>query len=569
MPWLGHGRRARRRSYGIGPTLPSPTDSGYGSFESSPEASPRLKVRTVPAFDGSGSRDVDTALSPLPQNRGNFRQVSHGAIWSVGGLAPGTTAVDDGQGHLLQSGTNARIFTTTFCTVKPSTRDDLEKHEGRVASALDIDPSRRILEFDLKQSQSTPIRRGGKMRDENKTAWDGYQWVGKMHTLKPLKPAVLRILPAAPFKILDAPNLRDDFYCTPLAYSPTCQILVVGLGNVVYAWCEETGTRPIHGTLTQDTWLTSVAFSSAQGTKAVLGIGRSDGSLVLKSMYDGLPRFDVQQPYPIACISWRPISTLRPSKNPLNPGVPVQTEDLVVGDEFGTIYYYVVEWPMGWEVSRDTWPGSMTLVAKISIHSQQICGLAWSPNGNLFASGGNDNLCCLFEVDHILGECQTGLHRQENTRQPRVDLESGGNAEIGVSRDLNYIPMQGANMSATENGTEIQTVRTSPDSMRNLGTGAEKHCWIHSAAVKAIAFCPWRHGLVATGGGSNDKCIHFFHTSSGAALATISVAAQVTSLIWSTTRREIAATFGYAQPDHPYRIAIFSWPDCRQVAAVP
>lgn len=74
---------------------------------------------------------------------------------------------------------------------------------------------------------------------------------------------------------------------------------------------------------------------------------------------------------------------------------------------------------------------------------------------------------------------------------------------------------------------------------------------------------------MATGGGSNDKCIHFFHTTSGSTLATIAVSAQVTSLIWSTTRREIVATFGYAQPDHPYRVAVFSWPDCRQVAAIP
>jgi meiosis-specific APC/C activator protein AMA1 len=105
--------------------------------------------------------------------------------------------------------------------------------------------------------------------------------------------------------------------------------------------------------------------------------------------------------------------------------------------------------------------------------------------------------------------------------------------------------------------------------VRYLPGGSEKHRWRHAAAVKAIAFCPWREGLIATGGGSNDKCIHFYHTTSGAALATISVAAQVTSLTWSKTRREIAATFGYAQPDHPYRIAVFSWPDCRQVAAIP
>lgn len=105
--------------------------------------------------------------------------------------------------------------------------------------------------------------------------------------------------------------------------------------------------------------------------------------------------------------------------------------------------------------------------------------------------------------------------------------------------------------------------------IKEVKAGSEKHRWVHGAAVKAIAFCPWRDGLVATGGGSNDKCIHFFHTTSGASLATISVAAQVTSLVWSTTRREICATFGYAQPDHPYRIAVFSWPECKQVAAIP
>jgi hypothetical protein len=76
-------------------------------------------------------------------------------------------------------------------------------------------------------------------------------------------------------------------------------------------------------------------------------------------------------------------------------------------------------------------------------------------------------------------------------------------------------------------------------------------------------------GLIATGGGLRDKCIHFFHTGSGAALATIAVSAQVTSLVWSTTRREIAATFGYSHPEHPFRVAIFSWPDCTQVAAIP
>lgn len=103
----------------------------------------------------------------------------------------------------------------------------------------------------------------------------------------------------------------------------------------------------MHGTPAEGVWLTSVAFSSERGGRCILAVGRSDGSLVLKSIHDALPRFEVQQPCPISCVGWRPAYALRPSKNPRNPGVAVQTEELVVGDEAGALYYYAVEWPLG------------------------------------------------------------------------------------------------------------------------------------------------------------------------------------------------------------------------------
>jgi meiosis-specific APC/C activator protein AMA1 len=289
---------------------------------------------------------------------------------------------------------------------------------------------------------------------------------------------------------------------------------------------------------TNGSWLTSLAFSSSQGCKSILSYGRSDGALNLMSLYDSmLPRFEVQHPCPIACLKWRPVVTMRPSRSPLIPGMLVRTEDLVVGDEIGNVYYYSVEWPDAWEVARDGWSGAMTLLARITIHTQQICGLSFSYDGAMFATGGNDNLCCLFKTHDVLEKIRSNPDNEE------VFVGAGGIRHI-------------------------HTV-TGRGQMKEITSGSENHRWVHGAAVKAIAFCPWRPGLVATGGGSNDKCIHFYHTSSGACLATISVAAQVTSLIWSTTRREICATFGYAQPDHPYRIAVFSWPECKQVAAIP
>ena len=272
-----------------------------------------------------------------------------------------------------------------------------------------------------------------------------------------------------------------------------------------------------------------------------------------------LPRFEILQPAPVACLSWRPTCSLRPSKSQVHSGALVKTEDLLVGDEVGHIYYYSVEWPERWEVERHSWAGQVTLLARITVHNQQICGLAWSRAGHLFATGANDNACCLFETDKVSQRNRVvrGQHRERHPED---------------ADQVMTVPPTGGSKEATVTAAELET--ETPGSaavprVRHLSRGEEKYRWIHGAAVKAIAFCPWQEGLIATGGGSNDKCIHFFHTTSGAPLATISVSAQVTSLIWSTTRREIAATFGYAQPEHPIRIAVFSWPDCRQVAAIP
>ncbi|KAM3158196.1 hypothetical protein ABEW05_001222 [Botrytis cinerea] len=514
--------------------------------------------RIVSANRGRGATALIFQRS-APTIPNGERQVSVGTVWAVGGVAPVSAGISDGRGGMLGSGTNAPLYTTSFSASRPKAQEDFEKHEDRLAQALDIDRTQRVFEFrdPLATPPATPFDSKFKRHIfDTKTTWNGTEWVlgGPEQSSATIATGTSQsscrtfqisfTFTVVEFflifsTVLDAPNLRDDFYCSVLAYSGTSHTLAVGLGSLLYAWSEMAGVHLLHGGTSNASWLTSLAFSSTQGAKSILAFGRSDGSLSLLSLYDSLlPRFEVQQPCPIACVTWRPSITMRPSRNPLASGIMVKTEDLIVGDEQGNIYYYAVEWPDAWEITRDGWSGSMALIAKISIHTQQICGLSFSTDGSSFATGGNDNLCCLFRTNEV-------------TRPSR--------GQLGTAEEV---------FLATAGMRRIHSV-ASQSRVKEIISGAEKHRWIHGAAVKAIAFCPWRDGLIATGGGSNDKCIHFFHTSSGACLATISVAAQVTSLIWSTTRREIAATFGYAQPEHPYRIAVFSWPDCKQVAAIP
>ncbi|KAI1146953.1 WD40-repeat-containing domain protein [Nemania diffusa] len=540
-------------------------DAGADAFCFTPK-------RSVPTSPRRGSRSdcIDRRQGTVLQLSPLDRQVSHGAVWSVGGTAPSGVAVDGGRGRLVSSGTNARLYTTSFSNLKPKSEEDQEKHEGRLALALKMDRVRRVLDFD---GYSTFPRCKKKTRPpllSSKTTWTGTEWANDAHAApKASKPE--RVLPNAPFKVLDAPGLRDDFYCSIMDYSKSCNTLAVGLGNLLYGWSEATGVTLLNAGAKDGSWLTSVAFSSEIGGKSILAFGRSNGGLSLMSLFDSLlPRFEAQQPAPVACLCWRPTVTMRPSMNVHNSGAAVPTEDLLVGDEMGEVYYYSVEWPQAWEVVRENWPGSMTLMVRIKVHSQQICGLAWSPTGTEFATGGNDNLCCLFRADKVLDTSNEGA-KAETT----VSTSAAGALPKTTSFSLSggctaaEVPPC-CTPGATPDGQQEADYHTMPRNViRYLPAGSEKHRWRHAAAVKAIAFCPWREGLIATGGGSNDKCIHFYHTTSGAALASIAVAAQVTALIWSRTRREIAATFGYAQPDHPFRIAVFSWPDCRQVAAVP
>lgn len=377
--------------------------------------------------------------------------------------------------------------------------------------------------------------------------------------------------------MLDAPRLRDDYYCSVLAYSHTSCTLAVGLGNRVYLWSEAYGVQfpRMEELFDPHVYVTSLSFSSTQGGHSILAIGRNNGHLGLWSLYDSNgTKLQRKLRKPVSCVAFKPVVTQRES---LYFGSLVSTEELLVGDDGGMISYYSIEWMNDLQSDIHGWRGALNLMATINVHNQQICGLAWSHDGAYFASGANDNGCCLFDVKDVLKDLTQDFdqpltnppdplhHVMGSTTNSLTELILRNNDPSG-----HYAQRLNSQITSTVS-QNFHHISNAPRKWRSLRIvqGGQKHQWIHSAAIKAIAFCPWQSGLLATGGGSNDRAIHFYHTISGACLATIDVQAQVTSLIWSTHRREIAATFGYAQPEHPYRIAVFSWPECRQIVAIP
>ena len=87
----------------------------------------------------------------------------------------------------------------------------------------------------------------------------------------------------------------------------------------------------------------------------------------------------------------------------------------------------------------------------------------------------------------------------------------------------------------------------------------------HRAAVKAIAWCPWQSNLLATGGGSSDKHIHFWNGTTGARLNSIDTGSQVTSLKWSTGYKEIVSCHGF--PDN--HLSVWHYPSLFKQVDIP
>jgi cell division cycle 20-like protein 1 (cofactor of APC complex) len=59
----------------------------------------------------------------------------------------------------------------------------------------------------------------------------------------------------------------------------------------------------------------------------------------------------------------------------------------------------------------------------------------------------------------------------------------------------------------------------------------------HSAAVKALAWSPHTHGVLASGGGSADRTIKFWNTLEGNLLDSIDTGSQVCNLMFSKTTK--------------------------------
>ncbi len=256
-------------------------------------------------------------------------------------------------------------------------------------------------------------------------------------------------------RILDAPALLDDYYLNLVDWSSQ-NLIAIALGTAVYLWDpSDSSIRVLVDLSSSSTPITAVSFSAGGLT---LAVGCDNAATLL---------YDVKTQRRLRC--WR-------AHEGRVGSLSFNRETLSSGSRDGRIVHADVR-------------ASRTISAWDAAHEEEICGLEWSPDGRLLASGANDNLAHLWSA--------TGL----------------GSSATSALR---------------------WTMRE------------------HTAAVKALAWSPTSPHLLATGGGTSDRHIRLYDTAGAAGgggaklLCAMDTESQVCSLKWHATRPHLVSSHGYS-----------------------
>ena len=172
-----------------------------------------------------------------------------------------------------------------------------------------------------------------------------------------------RHVPQAPERILDAPDMMDDYYLNLLDWGSS-NTVAIALGQVVYLWNASSGDINMLMEVTdEEDYITSVSWAAdgrhiGVGTaNATVQIWDAERSRQVRNMNGHSAR--------VSALSWNNHILSSAGRDTL-----IVNHDVRIREHN---------------------------IATLRGHDQEVCGLKWSPSGSQLASGGNDNVLNIWD----------------------------------------------------------------------------------------------------------------------------------------------------------------------------
>ena len=387
----------------------------------------------------------------------------------------------------VQGDTEAAV--TEGSTVSSTDKDEYKSALSSSILGVEESASHRILSF----KEKAPAPKGDTVN--NLTVLYSSHASGKTN---PTAKLVARQIPTAPSRILDAPDLLDDYYLNLLSWSDT-NILAVALSQTVYLWnassgniqelCTFEGSGP-------DSYISSVSWVQEGG--AHLAVGTSAGTTQL---------WDVQAERQLRSMDGHSdrVGALSWNRHIISSG----GRDSIIMNHDVRIAKHNVG----------------TLVG----HSQEVCGLSWSPDGMVLASGANDNTLRLWDCTtlsnstprYTLTDHQAAVKALAWSPHERNLLASGGGT---ADRTIKFWNTQtGALLNSIETGSQVCALQWNPHEKEILSS--------HGFARNQLSL--WKYPMMSKIKdleGHTSRVIHLATSPDGCSV--VSAAADETLRFW-------------------------------------
>lgn len=207
-----------------------------------------------------------------------------------------------------------------------------------------------------------------------------------------------------------------------------------------------------------------------------------------------------------------------------------------------------------------------------------VCSVGWTQRGTYLAVGTNNGEVQIWDATRCKRIRSMGGHRTRvgTLAWSSSTLSSGSRDRNILQRDVRAPEHYTSKLSGHK--SEVCGLKWSYDDRELASGGNDNQLYVwsansthpllrysdHTAAVKAIAWSPHQHGLLASGGGTADRCIRFWNTTTNTPLSCIDTGSQVCNLVWSKNVNELVSTHGYSQN----QIIVWRYPNMSKLATL-